>query len=237
MFLVVTNDLYGRHISKFSNYNDLVNFLSNYNSPFGNDFLNKVKRNPSDDAVVIDYKFDCRDGIWGRYAFETKRYCEILDEHGNNAYNDKLVFDVINHTHNYYEYSRTKHITEEIAYNKKASIVKFRYDPIKGTGKTCAGCSPYRRISYVQAKKLAADPDAEDLIRASRNLSNLPDSWDLEPVRCYQRSWKVQGKNRKQWEAKVKRKKSDYTLDYDKRVVTDLDFDIQRDEVEEISEN
>lgn len=80
--------------------------------------------------------------------------------------------------------------------------------------------SPYRSIRHMNELKQATALSVQDVlefeedsnqricikIRPSRNQSNLPDPWDLEPIRSDARSksWKAKTKARKQW-AKCKK--------------------------------
>ena len=96
------------------------------------------------------------------------------------------------------------------------SEVKFRNGPVRHTRKVRGGSRYYRNIAYAQAKRSASDPEVELYIRPARRIRSLPDIWDLEPVRMRYKSWKNQGKCRKQWEHRLNNKKSNayVTKDY-----------------------
>ena len=80
-------------ISRIKNYNDLVNYLSAWNSVFGNSFFDRVKRFPGDmmDETVRDYNY--KTGETTVTLVRKSRDFEILDSHKRNFYSLKLEKD------------------------------------------------------------------------------------------------------------------------------------------------
>ena len=203
MAYTVISRMYGRtFVSKKESYDRLVNFLSSRNGSeykYGNAILAEARKNDENELITIKIT-DCDGNTREVEVPKTYKY-EIRDSHGKIVFNQKLIDDVVNHK--YVWRYKNKYRKYKSAYKG----VRFRVDPVPFVHHIGGG-GYYRNISYGQAKRLAADPETAKFNRPSRNLRNLPDVYDLEPVRDCERNWKSQGKCRKQWEHRLNSKKS-----------------------------
>lgn len=80
----------------------------------------------------------------------------------------------------------------------KGIKVRFRYDPVPGTGGYKSFAKIYRNPKTNQERKYACDPEHKPYIRGKRSLKILPDPWDDILVSKVKRNWK-RTKKRKQW--------------------------------------
>lgn len=211
------------HTETFENYTQLVNFLSGKNYKglfkFRNSVFDRVKVSENDvyygEREVEPARYTRIGNIYIRaheYGY-IHRDVRIIDEFGNNAYNDILIYDV-NHS-NYrddIECERRKHINDSRRtsyyfkgkyhfYNKLAEP-EFRRDPVPYTGHRRH--SKYYRFPHTfQELKQRSDPELKDFCRKGRN--DIPTTWDDQVrSRAGNYNWKSCTKNRHQWENKAK---------------------------------
>lgn len=75
-------------------------------------------------------------------------------------------------------------------------ILTFRKDPIPGSGKTGSG-GRFKSPKTTQERRCNGK---SKWVRAKRRMQNLPEAWDdYQRGDVDHRSWKTQGKKRKQW--------------------------------------
>ena len=180
--------------TKFSSYESLVNYLSKFNDNprFGcNVILDNADKGDNELRKVI--LTDCNNIKRVELVPCSFNY-RIVNAAGKNIYSDQLVSDVLSHV-----YVRKKAYSRWARRYLIKTPFKYRYDPVPNVHKLSGG-HYYRVFSHVRDLRLAADPEIEGLIRPARNTRNLPNPYDLEKVRDYQKNWKSQGKYRKQWE-------------------------------------
>lgn len=91
----------------------------------------------------------------------------------------------------YYSFSKPK---------VKGIKLKFRFDPVPGTGGYKNLGRFYRNIKTTQERKFCCDPEHKPYIRGKRSMKNLPEAWDdiWNSKELIKKSWK-RTKKRKQW--------------------------------------
>lgn len=99
---------------------------------------------------------------------------------------------------NYQEIFYTSDIWFTSKYKRTGIKLRFRFDPIPGSGKYRGRGYYYRNIKTTQERKYACDPEHKPYIRGKRSLRNLPEAWDDIPANTIKRNWK-RTKKRKQW--------------------------------------
>lgn len=204
---------YSKETITLENYNHLVNWLSQFNTHsmsrgIHNTFLDKTGTNEND--VYTDIPRFCFTMIDIPYFPRLNR---IFDEDGKSAYCTQLIKDVLRTT-----YDRDKSIeafwringNDKATYYyvghrlvKNTAIMPFRGGPVPYTGKRYK-YKVYRHPHNIGIRRAASDTELGYTVR-KRYVDKVPDGWIEERMRDWRNhGWKRQGKNRKQWEAKVK---------------------------------
>lgn len=230
-----------RYWYSFNRYKQLLNWVAQYNNYCGTEVTNRFIEHlgvNNEDTYYCGYWTP--DGKVVEYSYRENR---VINEDGYNIYSKAFVKDV-----------KTWKFSEEMlkqwrheAYQKrhKRYYHKYFYIPDSAYPDFRRGPWPfihtyhynsYRRIKTMNEKRLSSDPEFISFNRGSRGL-NLPDLWSDEPVRDWRNDgWKHQGKNKHQWEHKVKtRERHKYGKGvYVEECKTDNYFDIEY--IEDIDE-
>lgn len=202
----------GRNWDSFNTYIQLINWISQFNrfygSTFRNEFLEDIMVNPTDTRFVSTWSPDYHIRHTG-YVF---RRNIVLNEDGNKLYDRIFIRDIHN-----WKFDKNIDIawrkeayklTGKRYYNRMFNIPdsaypEFRQGPWPYTHRS--HYSVYRSIKTTNEKRACADRGMIYFNRGSRGL-NLPDSWDDICRDWRDDGWKSQGKNKHQWENKVKTK-------------------------------
>lgn len=203
---------------EFENYQQLVNYLigtetgRTYWPPRESYLLARVKICEGDKRLAVVGHHYVFIGSWSRnirvpdYGY-VDRDVLILDEFGNNAYNEQLKKDV--NTYTYSEDINREHWkyvnrNKKIIYSRWDHLeVEFRKEPVPCTGRRYYG-HYWRRPRTSQEKRMSCDPEYAEFYRKRRG-NHLPSVWDDLPRSDVEDiSWKSCTKNRHQWENKVK---------------------------------
>ena len=225
-YKIVTTGL-SSMVSSFTSYESLVNYLSMFNNKIFrstgcNEILDNADNGKNELKRIIIA--DCNNVKRVEFVPYSFRY-KIVDQSGRNVYSDQLISDVLSHV-----YIRPKIRGRWTRRYMTKTKFKFRYDPVPNVHKLSGG-HYYRAFSHLRDLRSAADPEISCLIRPSRNLRNLPNPYDLERVRDYQRNWKSQGKYRKQWEHNLYgRNNMDTVKGFNKRHLDYDEYSILMDE-------
>lgn len=225
----------GKTWYEFSTYEYLLNWLSQFNrNVYGryNSFISCTGTNPGD-TYYAGISFPS-----GEYVGYIPRCNRIINEDGVSIYTKQLVKDVMGW--NYSQDIMQRWLREKNAKRKhhyyngwRGGIPDSAYPDFRGGPwpyiHSRLGCHTYRCIKTTNEKRQTTPSEFEQFTRKSRG-KNLPDSWD-DPLRDWRdRGWKAQGKNKHQWEHKVK---AQTKHNYHKSVYVD-NSQVYRETLEEI---
>lgn len=213
-------------VTKFYDYENLVNYLSRYNCSDGTNWILDLIRDGIEDFTYKRDVYITPNGTVGTRIIRRIKPYELLGKHGVNMMNDQLRLDVLNHAY----FSKKREASKKRRrYEDKANRSVFRRGPVNNIRKWRGGGGYYRMYRCYGALRDAADPENKEFIRKSRSISNLPDSWSDERYRDSERNWKSQGRYHKQWEKGVatrnKKSKSYVIKNFSKHNIVDMEED------------
>lgn len=188
--------------SYYNSYEELINHISSYIDINGNNrILGKIGHKIGDYEDIVNTIKINNEYIKVPVRI-TKEYF-VRDDKGRDILNNKFVQDVKNHKYNYKYNKSIQRKLKEIKNRDKTSELGYRKGPVMNTGK-CNGFRIFRKFDYARNKKLGQniDEDIKVNIRGKQRTNNIANPWD-DIIRDTKRSWKHQGKCRKQWEHKV----------------------------------
>lgn len=202
----------GESLVEFVNYSALLNYLSSFNhwcgTEYSNSFFNLVGVNPND-MCVFRYPFYWYGERWD----SCKRSYRVWDDDWNNIYDSLLVRDTQRWVYSEQASKEQKLFMEKRNIHQKrkysrwcipeSAYPEFRRGPWPGIANRCRYSRSYRRPRLMNEKRNTAYKEIAPYVRSSRG-KNLPDVWELEPMRDWRNSgWKRQGKFKHQWEHKA----------------------------------
>ncbi len=141
-------------------------------------------------TALSDIAMHPNDMAWSTYSWDKDRIVPSV-----YAQRDIMVKDELGRTidpRHYWDIIATRQpILRKYrrSYRRSSHPWEYRRDPISGSGHKRRG-RYYRRISTFQERKLACDPEVKEYIKPSRNIMNLPSSWDEVP-RQRNHCWKA----------------------------------------------
>lgn len=155
-------------------------------------------------TVLTDIAMSRNDMTWSDYAWEGVHIARSVYKQRDTMVTDELG-RVIDPRQYWNLIALCKVPQRYSSYRRSKHPYTFRVDPVPGASRRrMHRGSYYRRITTFQERKLSCDPEIKEFINPSRNIMNLPNSWD-EISRKYDHCWKAKRLN-KQWMKHINRK-------------------------------